>query len=274
VRYNNVWAYTAELAPLWHWSGDTGHFPCPADVDGDGRDEVLVGDSLLGPDGGLRWRRPLRDHADNALLGPYGPGGRPVAIVAAGDAGIVWYDLEGQVLARDNTGHTQGVTLARLRPELPDWQCVTTTFWREPGIVTLYDAAGRRLAQYQPNHLASHLQPVNWRGDGSELLLLSADPEEGGGIDGRGRRALVLPRDGHPTLCAEALDLTGDPRDEIVVWDRERLWIYTQDERPAPGGPDGRMYVPRRLPLWNTSNYRAQVSLPAWQACGVRGARS
>jgi rhamnogalacturonan endolyase len=264
-RYNNLWAYDDRLRPLWHWSGETGHFPCPYDVDGDGRDEVLVGGTLLGPDGAVRWSVRLGDHADAVLLGPYGLDGRLVAVLAAGDAGIRWVDpRDGSVWAEDATGHVQGVTAARLRPDLPGLQFVTTTFWGEPGVVTLYNALGQRMWQAQPNHLASHLEPVNWRGDGTELLLLSADPEEGGLLDGWGRRVVALPRDGHPTLAATALDLTGDPRDEIVAWDTERLWIYTPDDRPAPGGPDGRVYAPRRLPLWNASNYRAQASLPGW----------
>jgi rhamnogalacturonan endolyase len=72
---------------------------------------------------------------------------------------------------------------------------------------------------------------------------------------------VLLPDDGHPDLCAEALDLTGDARDELVVWDRDRIFIYTQD-RPFRGE---RIYAPIRLPHHNMSNYRADESLPAWQ---------
>jgi len=46
------------------------------------------------------------------------------------------------------------------------------------------------------------------------------------------RRVVVFPDDGHPDLAAAALDLTGDPRDEVLLWDPERVWIYTQD-RPS-----------------------------------------
>ena len=50
----------------------------------------------------------------------------------------------------------------------------------------------------------------------------------------------------------------GDGRDEILLWDPDAIWIYTQD-RP-PDRPD--IYQPVRYPLWNRSNYRAEVSLP------------
>jgi hypothetical protein len=56
------------------------------------------------------------------------------------------------------------------------------------------------------------------------------------------------------------LNLTGDARDEIVLWDEQRVWIYTQD-RPFTGP---RIYAPVRNPDYNDSNYRTSVSLPGW----------
>ncbi len=103
--------------------------------------------------------------------------------------------------------------------------------------------------------------PVNWRGDGQEFVLLSGNVREGGMIDGHLRRVVMFPDDGHPDLAAAVLDITGDPRDEVVLWDQKRVWIYTQD-RPFTGK---RIYAPVRNPLYNDSNYRASVSLPAWK---------
>ena len=72
---------------------------------------------------------------------------------------------------------------------------------------------------------------------------------------------MVFPDDGHPDLAAAVMDVTGDARDEILLWDRDRVWIYTQD-RPFSGE---KLYAPQRNPLYNESNYRAQVSLPRWK---------
>jgi hypothetical protein len=44
--------------------------------------------------------------------------------------------------------------------------------------------------------------PVNWRGDGQEFLLLSGDVKQGGMLDGKLRRAVMFPDDGHPDLAA------------------------------------------------------------------------
>ncbi|HUA58118.1 MAG TPA: hypothetical protein VML19_05145, partial [Verrucomicrobiae bacterium] len=76
------------------------------------------------------------------------------------------------------------------------------------------------------------------------------------------RRAVMFPDDGHPDLAAAVLNLTGDQRDEIVLWDEKRVWIYTQD-RPFSGA---RIYAPIRNPDYNDSNYRTAVSLPNWEA--------
>ena len=75
-----------------------------------------------------------------------------------------------------------------------------------------------------------------------------------------GRRAVRFPADGHTTFCSAALDITGDCRDEIVVWDSGEIWVYTQDDNPKPG----RLYKPKVNPLHNYSNYQATVSLPGW----------
>jgi hypothetical protein len=92
-------------------------------------------------------------------------------------------------------------------------------------------------------------------------LLLSGNPKEGGILDGHLRRVVMLPDDGHPDVAAYVVDLTGDARDEIVLWDQERVWIYTQD-RPFTGR---RIYAPVRNPDYNESNYRTTVSLPGWK---------
>ncbi len=80
-------------------------------------------------------------------------------------------------------------------------------------------------------------------------------------IDGRLRRVVMFPDDGHPDLAFNVMNLTGDARDEIVVWDSRRVWIYTQD-RPFPGK---RIYAPERNPDYNESNYRVNVSIPGWK---------
>ncbi len=171
-------------------------------------------------------------------------------------------DHQGKILKHVRIGHAQSPSVARFRPDLPGVQLLTINFWRNPGIVTLFDHDGTILAQEEPIHTGSALLPVNWRGDGQEFALLSGNPREGGMIDGRLRRVVMFPDDGHPDLAAYVINLTGDARDEVVLWNQEEVWIYTQD-RPFRGE---KIYAPRRSPDYNESNYRTTVSLPRWQA--------
>jgi len=263
-RYRNFWVFDSELKLLWQGQTNTGHYPYSLDIDGDGREELFMGYALYDHDGRLLWdHSELSEHADGVIAGNFSPDPRAEARVYwfASDEGFLMLDLKGQILLRSRVGHTQSPSIAKYRPELPGLQLMTINFWRNPGILTLFDYEGKIVAQGEPIHSGSPILPVNWRGDGQEYAMLSANPKEGGMIDGHLRRVVMFPDDGHPDLAFNVLDLTGDPRDEIVVWDSERVWIYTQD-RPFTGQ---RIYAPRRNPHYNESNYRANYSLPGWK---------
>ena len=60
--------------------------------------------------------------------------------------------------------------------------------------------------------------------------MLSGNTREGGMIDGHLRRVVMFPEDGHPELAFAVADVTGDPRDEVILWDLNSVWIYTQDK--------------------------------------------
>ena len=100
---------------------------------------------------------------------------------------------------------------------------------------------------------------MNWTGDGQEFLLLSAAPDETGGLyDGHGNQTVAFPDDGHPTLCYDAVDLTGDGLDELICWDHDSLWVYTSNSKPA----NGSVHMPQRFPApYNASNYRSNISM-------------
>jgi hypothetical protein len=257
--------YSPDLKLQWWSQCNTGHFPYSLDADGDGREELVIGYSMFSPEGKRLWTLDgqVDDHSDGIVLGNFSadPKGPIRAYMFASDEGFLMTDLKGAVLTRVRAGHTQSPSVAKYRPELPGLQLMTINFWRNPGIVTLLDPDGRVLEQAEPIHSGSPILPVNWRGDGQEFALLSANVKEGGMIDGKLRRAVMFPDDGHPDLACNVLNLTGDERDEIVVWDSQRVWIYTQD-RPFTGA---RIYAPLRNGDWNESNYRVNVSLPAWK---------
>lgn len=264
-RYREFWVFDNDLKLLWKGQGQTGHYPHPFDVDGDGRDEFVIGYALWSHDGRQLWSRDseLHDHADGIAMGNFSsdPNAPPMVYACGSDEGFLLFDREGKLLKHVRIGHAQSPSIAKYRSDVPGLQLLTVNFWRNPGILSLFDAQGNLLKQAEPIHSGSPLLPVNWRGDGEEFAMLSGNVREGGLIDGEFRRVVMFPDDGHPDLAYNVLDLTGDARDEIVLWDTRQVWIYTQD-RPFTGK---RIYAPVRNPDYNESNYRTTVSLPGWK---------
>jgi rhamnogalacturonan endolyase len=264
-RYNTFWVFDNDLKLQWSGAGQTGHYPFPYDFDGDGKDEFVIGFALWNATGKPVWSHDaqMKDHTDAISAGNYtgDPQAQPRVYSCGSDEGLVMISADGKIMKQARIGHAQTQSVARYRPVAPGLQIMTANFWRNTGIVTLFDADANILAQEELIPGSSHLQPVNWRGDGQEFAMLSANVREGGMIDGQLRRVVMFPDDGHPDLAYQVLDVTGDERDEIIVWNADSVWIYTQD-RPFNGR---RIYKPIRNPLYNDSNYRATVSLPGWK---------
>ena len=55
-------------------------------------------------------------------------------------------------------------------------QLLTVNYWRNPGILTLFDHDGNILVQEEPIHSGSPLLPVNWRGTGRSSPSCPAIP--------------------------------------------------------------------------------------------------
>jgi hypothetical protein len=262
-RYHHVWAFNDRLQIMWHAECNTGHYPYACDVDGDRRDELAIGYSLFDHDGRLLWSLDdsLKDHADGvAIVKLHGENDEPHLLCAAGDEGIFFADTRGKVLKHHYLGHVQNPVVANFRPDLPGLEIVTINFWGSQGIIHFFDSDGDIYHDFEPCQHGSMCSPINWTGLPGEYFVLSANAEEGGMFDGWGRRVVRFPADGHPDMCCAVLDITGDCRDEVVVWDPHEMWVYTQDDNPRPG----RLYKPVRNPLYNCSNYQATVSLPGW----------
>ncbi|MDR0902074.1 MAG: hypothetical protein LBM92_04820 [Opitutaceae bacterium] len=261
-RYTTFWVLDDKLNLLWSAQCVTGHYPFPCDIDGDGKDEIAIGYSLYSHDGKLLWTLDdkLQDHDDGLAVFKMHPDDKELSIFIAGsDEGVIITDVRGNILKHHYIGHVQNPGVADFRPDLPGLETVTVNFWGNQGIIHFFDSKGEIYHVMEPFQHGSVCLPVNWTGKPGEFVMLSPNHEDGGLFDGWGRRVVRLPADGHPDLAYHALDLTGDCRDEIVVWDLNEIWIYTQDDNPKPG----KLYQPVR-PGWlsNDSNYRAYFSLP------------
>ena len=261
-RYQNVWAMDDELKDLWQVECNTGHFVFPIDTDKDGREEAYVGYSRIAPDGQVVWSHDDRykDHVDSVAVVDLDGNGSHETIWGASDEGFLLLDANGIPRVHLRLGHVQNLTVADFRPDLPGLEIVAANFWKNQGLIHILDSSGNVLMDLEPRpEHGSSIIPVFWSGDGSELFMIGPDPIHGGLWDGYGRRAVRLPADGHPTKAYDSLDLTGDHRDELIVWDSQEIWIYTQ----STSTPNNMKARPERNSLSNDSNYRARVSVPA-----------
>lgn len=261
-RYRWFWVFDKNLKLQWQGEGQTGHYPFSVDQG------FMIGYTFWGTNRKPLWShdKTMLDHSDGISVGSFGadPKTRHRIYICGSDEGFLMFNHDGGLMKQVRLGHAQTQSVGKYRADVPGQQIYIANFWRSPGIVTLFDADANILGQKELAPGSTHLHPVNWRGDGQEFALLSTNVREGGMLDGQLRRAVVFPDDGHPDLAYHVADVTGDPRDEIIAWDQERVWIYTQD-RPAIPGPGGKVYAPKRNPDYNDSNYRANVSLPGWK---------
>jgi len=261
-RYRRVWAMDDQLNILWYKNLNTGHYPFAYDVDQDGKDELMIGYTLVDEDGSTVWtlEEEVNDHADGIAVVQYGEDADPVIMCAASDEGMFFANLEGEITKHHYLGHVQNPAVANFRDDLPGLETISINFWGNQGIIHFYDANGDIYHDFEPNQYGSMLLPLNWTGKSEEFFVHNPNVDEGGVFDGWGRKVLDFPDDGHPDMCYEVLDMTGDCRDEIVVWDPNAIWVYTQVDNQVPG----KLYKPIRNKLYNKSNYQATISLTAW----------
>jgi hypothetical protein len=264
-RYWNFWIFDRDLKLLWSGQGSTGHYPFAFHDATTGRDILAIGYAAWDSTGKQLWSNDqrLQQHADSVFVGNITEDDAAPSMFyyCASDEGIIQLDRHGVIRRQYRVGHAQTACIGEFRPESPGLEYAAVNFWRNPGIITLLNSRGELLQQEEPIHSGSPMLPVNWCGDGQEFILLSGNTREGGMIDGRLRRVVMFPDDGHPDLCAAVHNLTGDARDEIILWNQDEVWIYTQD----CAFEGNRIYAPTRNPTYNDSNYRISVSWPGWQ---------
>ena len=260
-RYSRYWIYDSDLNFKWEFSKyNTGHFPFSYDFNGDGKDEIFSCYNMVDSNGKLLWSLPITsDHTDEIIVGKFGPGQDERLAIVSGWEGFMIVSKDGEIIVRDINGHGQRISCANYCPEREGFEIATTTYWGNNGIVYLHDCNGKEIWHREMLSNGNGIAPLNWDGNGTELIWMNAHE---GAVDGDGNRALVLPDDGHPLMCTEVINHTGDARDEIVVWDRHSMYIYTQDG-DAPADPRGE-YRPFKYPEYNGSNYRGEYSFPNW----------
>ncbi len=249
---------------IWEQHTTSGSHPMVYDMDDDGRHEVLMGYSVINPEGDLisDVGAYIGDKCSGVSVYEMVDGEQvtPCLVYAAGDWGLIYYDFDGHLLKQNILGHVSHLGIADLNAELPGLEVITSNRWGSKGLAHVMDASGSLMNGFLLESGVIRCQTVNWKGDGEEFFYSSADTLTGGLFDGAGQLSVAFPSDEHPVSFCLATDLTGDERDEIILWDPNELWIYTQDDNPRMGST----YSPRRIPLYNHSTHQMTRSTPSW----------
>jgi hypothetical protein len=258
-RYHNAWELDGRtLDILWHHRCNTGHYPYACDLDGDGRDEVLLGYSRVDSDGRLIGRLYLGDHPDACFSYVDAEGVRH-NLHPCGEAGFIDEHSDGR-LVELHLGHVQHLSIANFVQDRPGLERIVVTYHGNQGIIAMLDSDDRLLRKVERYDAGAVCQPVNWTGDGRELIAFSPRHNDGGLWDEHFDLVVPFPNDDRPGKYMEVRDLLGLGVDQVVVWDEERLHVYAPETVPSGRG---KSYHPVR-PETNLSNYQVNYSLPDW----------
>ena len=250
-RYWTMWGLSREGEVLWRWEGATGHFPAVADMDGDGRDEVFVGFTLLDHDGRPLFQKDPGDAHQDAAYVTRLPGG---ALNGAwrllfGNHGVHCLAVDGQELWQKPLREAQHVVVGRYREDTPLQVAVIDRGYPRaitgnPAVLYLYDVeTGREIwrRMQPPGAWGAACVDIRWTGRPGlqEMLVYMRGVGQPVAVyDGYGD--IVDEMDVPPYLCADydsgegvtpchyctRADIYGDSREEVILFGWKGARIY------------------------------------------------
>ncbi len=96
-KFSKMWAFDINLNILWTFEGNLGYCPVVADINGDGRDEIIAGYNVLSGDGELLWKACMPSHPTSVCVCDLFGKGEPVILICGpnlraytADGSILW----------------------------------------------------------------------------------------------------------------------------------------------------------------------------------------
>ena len=272
-RYKEVEVYTDDLEFLWSYRSEEifyaeyykwqprseiiGHFPYNYDLDGDGKDEIVVGNVALDDDGTVYDRYVFdpteqMQHADGIKIGDFDPSTPSAEILNAdSSAGVLAWDEDGNRLMTDlAVGHAQKMVSGDFVPTIPGIEAFTSTKvssapWPE---LYLHAGNGQRIwpggyaLQGQSGTVQLTTTSFVKAGSNQEYLII---PKLRVVMDGYSNHIADIPKK-YTNRFAFSADLTGDEREELLFWNTSgivQVWTNTADV------PDGGKNIARNAKI-------------------------
>lgn len=230
-----------------------------ADLNGDGRDEVL-GATILSSDGNVLVKIEPVGHIDSVFVAnvrPDLPGlevvmleeGRLNRVFLVGASGLIWE-------AHHKHQEPQNAVIGTFVPDHTGMQIWCRSRYNEHQKPFVFDAHGKLCFEYKMDDVA----PEGWTASGVEVIhgiqwtgeartyACAKERHRSGDVcifdPMSGRFLLRLPEKADRLYVA---DVTGDWREEIIAWSGNELHLYSNPE------PNPRPDAPR---LWEIPHYR------------------
>ncbi len=266
---NPAWFYDTSLRLLK--TGDyrgAGHIPLAIDTDGDGRDEFIIGFSLIDHDLRTVWSfqsvpadkwNPGEMHVDDHAVGRFD--GRLCIAYAASNESFLIDAADGKLVWRRDGVHPQDCQVGRFLPGDPSNQ----VFIRNKRAYNqLFDGRGKQLWRVEPPdyfplgraaackqgfHLLDPSNVLPGAGPQKTDLLIYSDGGWPYALDGRGQKVDMFapppnsaqdwgkvpgrPDDYGYGYYVRPTDFDGDGRPEVMISDRRFAWFYTAADHSA-----------------------------------------
>ncbi len=259
-------ALDTSLKTIWHVSAERnamGHLPSVGDVDGDGRDEIILGTLLVDDDGAAVWRVQARNHADcTAIFQPSNKPDKAVLISICNSGPAFCLSAAGETIwekTPEEVSHGQGIWAGNFIDEEPGEEVIILKSGHRGDFLTVRASDGGRLAAFQHRRELQGYPDfpcvVNWKSLEVQSLWIPIDRclvdghgnvvAEVGTHEERVQKCLHWgTTKSHVATQAFAVDLCGDGRDELILYqpyDGQSILIFTQPDS------DGRAkrYVPQ-----------------------------
>jgi len=230
-----------------------------ADLNGDNKDEVLGG-TIVSPEGKILYTIPLKGHIDSIFVFDVRPDIAGLEVIALEEGGgnrIFCYNREKLIWQTDyKNQEPQNAAVGDFdtsRPGLEVWCRSRYDKHQKPFV---FDAHGQLINHYKMDDVAPDgwttsgvecIFAIDWTGDAKQYAA-AKERHESGDVAVydpiSGAFILHLPQKSDRLYVA---DVTGDWREELVVLNGNKLYIY-QNESPNPN--------PNHPRLWQQQHYR------------------
>jgi len=230
-----------------------------ADINGDGRDEVLGG-AILGSDGKGLFRIPLRGHIDSVFVADVRPdllGLEVVALEEGGGNRVFVYNHKRLIwVSHHRHQEPQNAAIGEFAANRQGMEVWCRSRYNEHQKPFVFDARGELIADYKMDDVAPEgwtvrgvevIWTIDWTGQAKQLAAAKERHRSGdvAVFDPIGGRFIRRFKEKADRLYVA--DVSGDWREELIVLNGNELHIYHNDQ-PNPN--------PDRPRLWTLPHYR------------------